>query len=255
MKVKNFFSYKLILLSITFLSFSGGYLYPNDSYNTSQQDFYTIIFCFHDINGKGRYSITKSELIDIFNLFKHKYKVLSLKNWYYVKKNKLNVGLPVVVLTFDDGFPSLHKEVVPLLLDYKYQATFFIYLDRYHDHSSFYKKLSDLSDDFEMGSHSFTHNRLSSNSKEIFRELYLSRKKLEHLVKKEVVSWAWPYGYYTKKLIKQAENAGYLIQVSTDYTLVKPSNKYNNMARYTIQRPQPVKRVKNILKYYDKHNK
>ena len=167
-------------------------------------------------------------------------------------KNK-EVSKPVVILTFDDGFPSLYKKVIPLLSEYKYQATFFIYLDRYSSSSVFYKRLSELPDDFEIGSHSFTHNRLDSESKDIFRELYLSKKKLEALIKREIISWAWPYGHYTPELIEQAQNAGYLIQVSTDYTIVKPKANFHKMARYTVQHPEPVKQVKNILKYYLNH--
>ena len=217
----------------------------------------TLIFCFHDIGGKGRYSITRHELLQIFDLIKDRYQVLSLKNWHTINTatkeeshSKKTSSKPIVILTFDDGFPSLFEMVIPILERYQFQATFFIYLNRYSTHSTFYKKLAQLPEYFEIGSHSFTHKKLSSKSPNIFKELYLSRKKLESLIQKKIISWAWPYGHYTPELLEQARHAGYILQVSTDYSLVKPGEHYDNIARYTIQRPRPVKRVKAILKHY-----
>ena len=216
----------------------------------------TIILCFHDINGQGRYSIKESSFIDVLDLFKNKYQVVSLKDWYSLNLGKHNVyDRPSIILTFDDGFPSLLNKVVPILNSYDYGATIFIYLDRYSFYSKFYKNLSELPDKFEIGSHSFSHDLIKIDSKSLFEELYLSRKKLEYLVKKDVISWAWPYGFYSPDLIKQAENAGYLLQVSTDSAVVKPETNYNNMARFTVQQPRPVRQVKNILKLYDKEFK
>ncbi len=218
-----------------------------------------LIFCFHDIDGKGRYAISKHELLQIFDLIKDKYQVLSLKSWHEVNTTTEESRLiktplkPIIILTFDDGFPSLFDVVIPLLEKYQYQATFFIYLNRYNTHSDFYKKLAQLPKYFEIGSHSFTHDRLSSKSKNIFKELYLSRKKLEFLIQRKIISWAWPYGHYTPKLLEQARHAGYILQVSTDYSLVKVSDHYENIARYTVQHPKPVKRVKAIIKHYNRY--
>ena len=215
-----------------------------------------IILCFHDIDGRGRYSIKKKSLITILDLFKDKYHVSSLKDWYSLNLRKQPIaGKPSVILTFDDGFPSLFNKVIPILKRYDYGATVFIYLERHSFYSRFYKHLSKLPDKFEIGSHSFSHSLLKINSKSLFEELYLSKKKLEYLVKRDIVSWAWPYGFYSPDLIKQAENAGYLLQVSTDSSIVKPKTNYNNMARFTVQQPDPVRQVRNILKIYDKEFK
>ena len=240
------------------------------SVRASYAHFPLLIFCFHDVDGKGRYSVTRKELVQIFDLLKNKYQILSLENWYNMKtagktrpaKRKMgNMAggkkwiKPVVVLTFDDGFPSLFKHVIPLLEEYQYQATIFVYLNRYHSNSVFYKKLAKLPKKFEIGSHSFTHDKLSHTSDNIFKELYLSKKKLEYLVQRRIISWAWPYGHYTPELLEQARNAGYLLQVSTDYDLITPGDRYENMARYTVQHPHPVKRVKDILNHYQRYLK
>ncbi len=251
MLLKYFIIYSII---IYFSFYSPSLILSNPQQSSA------LIFCFHDINGRGRYSTTKSELIQIFNLFKDKYQMLSLKAWYKLQKTqKASLTLvkpppkPTVILTFDDGFLSLFEIVVPLLKKYQYQATFFIYLNRHNSSSLFYKKLAKLQNNFEIGSHSFTHDKLSAKSQNIFKELYLSKKKLESIIRKKIISWAWPYGYYTIDLLEQARHAGYILQVSTDYSLVKPGNNYENMSRYTIQRPKPVQRVKNILKHYDQY--
>ena len=217
----------------------------------------TLVLCFHDINGNGRYSIQGKDFVTILDLFKNRYHVISLKDWYGLnqkgKKKHFRQNIakkPYIVLTFDDGFPSLFSQVIPLLNHYNYGATFFIYLDRHAAHSVFYKNLSELPDKFEIGSHSFSHSLLRYNSERLFEEIYLSRKKLEYLVKREVISWAWPYGRYSQKLLEQAENAGYLLQVSVDSTIIKADTSYNSLARFTVQQPDPVKQVKEALKIY-----
>ena len=210
----------------------------------------TVIFCFHDVNGKGKYSITKTQMEDIFNYLKTRYEVYSLETW----KNKIANGSkftkPPVVLTYDDGYPSIRKIVVPMLKRFNYGATLFVYLERYKTRSKFFTYLKNVPEFIEIGSHSLKHSDLkreySKSMKAFYKEVYISRKKLEYVLGKKVTSWAWPYGSYDKKLVKLATRAGYTTQVSTDY---KNANYYKQeiLSRYTIQQPNPVKQVISIL--------
>ncbi|MDH5717983.1 MAG: polysaccharide deacetylase family protein [Spirochaetia bacterium] len=215
----------------------------------------TLILCLHDIDGEGKYSITKEEFIKILDLLKNDYQVLSLEDFYLSKKNKKN-NKPAVILTFDDGFTSVFDTIIPLLREYNYGATFFIYLNRYDDTSSFYKKLTLLEDKFEIGSHTLSHDNAISywetDISKFYKEIYLSKKKLEYLTKRDVVSFAWPYGKYTKDMYEYVKKAGYKIQVSTDYGLAENSLKEIIIKRLTVQQPEPVEQVKGFLKYYSK---
>lgn len=212
-----------------------------------------IIFCLHDIDGKGRYSVSEDELREIFDLL-NDYTVVSLLDYRQIIESGRKFSRPPVVLTFDDGYISNLRKVVPLLKKYNYGATFFIYLNRYHDFSVFYKSLSELDRSIEIASHSFSHSDLRNLSdKKFFREVYLSRRKLEFLTDREIVSWAWPYGYYNDDQIKLAKRAGYEIQVSTDYRIAEYHHDTENLLpRFTIQQPEPVRQVRELLSRYEK---
>ncbi len=211
-----------------------------------------LILCFHDINTHSRYSISYAEFKQILDLLSHQFNITSLDTWV---KTHATMDKPGVVLTFDDGHPSLHKYILPLLEAYNYGATFFIYLDRYSSRSKFYKQLARLPQQFEVGSHSFSHSIIKQDRSTIFKELFLSRKKLEYLTQKTVQSWSWPYGVYNQQLVKLAEYANYKTQVSTDGGIAWYGENNINLSRYTIERPNPVDKVRKILNKYKKQIK
>jgi len=210
-----------------------------------------IILCFHDIDGKGKYSIKSKELESIFNLVnKNNYKVLNLRQWDKLRIKKGTIDRNMVIFTFDDGYRSLFRNVIPLLTKFKFAATFFIYLDRYNSRSKFYQNLASLPINLEVGAHSFSHSHLKviKKSKIIYQELFLAKKKLEYLISKPVYSFAWPYGSYSKKLVELAKLAGYKLQVSTSYRSYYWDESKDVYGRFTITKKNPINQVKKILK-------
>lgn len=207
-----------------------------------------VILCLHDVGGKGKYAVSHKEFVEILDLLK-KYRVLSLQKWLEGSRGTSG-GKSVVVLTFDDGYPSMFKVVIPRLLEYNYGATFYLYLERYADHSSVYKRLQTLEPQFEIGSHSSSHVAMDTLRKKdlsrFYKELFLSRKKLEYLIQRPVYSWAWPYGRYSEELLRFVDMAGYKTQVSTDYRIADTGQEV--FSRFAVQKPNPVEQVKEILK-------
>lgn len=237
----------LIIVSI----FNCDFLYSKSKVELDYDGKKAIILCFHDINGEGKYSITEDEFEEILDTIKYKYEVYSLKTWY----EKVMIGgkfkKPPIVLTFDDGYTSIFTYVIPILEKYNFGATFFIYLNRYDDKSWAFEKMRNLPGIFEIGSHSFSHadmeNLYKKNIKKFYNEIFLSRKKLEYLIGKQVISWAWPYGYYNQEMVLMAKKAGYTIQVNTDYKNTTDQMDVSSFSRYTIQNPEPVDQLKEIL--------
>lgn len=211
-----------------------------------------LILCFHDISKKGRYSIDLTSFEKILNELDGHYTVLSLRDWQKAFLQKKQFQKPPVVLTFDDGYSAHFSKVVPLLRKHKFGATFFIYTQLHHDHSSFYTKLANLEEAFEIGGHSASHANLKllNETKPVafYKELYLSRKKLEYLTKRKVTSFAWPFGYYNASLVELAKQAGYSLQVSTDGVIATVTSVL--LPRVTVQQPNPLKQTINILKHY-----
>ena len=208
----------------------------------------TVILCFHDVGGKGMYSVSKKDFVSMVDiLHNNEIQVVSLYDWWASRKSQYKK--PVVVFTFDDGYFSIFKTIIPLLEKYNFGATFFIYLDRYSDNSIFYNRLSKLGDQFEIGSHSFTHDNLirtyQNNKQDFFKELFLSKKKLAYLTKRNIYSFAWPYGLYQDEMVQLAKNAGYTIQVSSYGAAIKEKNAL--LGRYTILAENPIQQLKKIL--------
>jgi len=210
------------------------------------------ILCLHDIGGKGKYSISSENFHYLLENLQNRFAVISLQSWFdsFMKPDQFNK--PVIILTFDDGYPSLRNMVIPELRKYGFGATFFIYLDRYNDNSPFFKDLAALEKQFEIGSHSFSHENLikmyEKDERKFFREVYLSRRKLEYLTGKKITSWAWPYGYYNDKLVEITKNAGYAIQTTTDYQITDLPLQRKHWPRFTLKSPGTKKQIDSILK-------
>ena len=115
-------------------------------------------------------------------------------------------------LTFDDGLESHYSIVYPLLKEKNFTATFFIIanissdpddLGRRFMSSEDIKKLSE--DNFEIGSHTLSHEKLTNLSKEeIEKELKESKELLEKTYNISIYSVAFPYGDYDKNVLKIA---------------------------------------------------
>ena len=204
-----------------------------------------LVLCLHDVGGAGRYSLSIAQLISLFELLKKSYRVVSLKDWY----SQPQTDRKTVILTFDDGFNSVHELVVPLLKKYNFGATFFIYLERHRDDSPFFKKIQKWPPEYEVGSHAFSHVNLVRlahlNRRRLFKQLYLSRQKLEFLTRREVSSFSWPYGIYKEELVQSVFEAGYQLQVSTDYARAR---RYERIyGRFTLTQPDPVQQARKYL--------
>lgn len=64
--------------------------------------------------------------------------------------------------------------------------------------------------DFEIGGHTYNHTRLTQvDQNRMIYELTESKNLLESIVRKEVVSFCYPWGLYNKKAIEKVNKSGY----------------------------------------------
>jgi len=138
------------------------------------------------------------------NAFEKQMKYLSDNGYHpisfsnYVNSLKNNMALPdkAVVLTFDDGWKSQYQYAVPILEKYHFTATFFVVSSYVGGRS--YMGWNDLKDliahNFEIGSHTKTHEMLTKiSSEKLISELKESKKILEKKLNIKITALAYPY--------------------------------------------------------------
>ncbi|MDB4918236.1 polysaccharide deacetylase family protein [Mucilaginibacter sp.] len=100
-----------------------------------------------------------------------------------------------------------------------------------------------------IGAHSYYHNDLARiDIHDAAEELSLSKGYLEHIIKKPITSFAFPYGSYNNEVIETAKSAGYEQLLATEFNsaedykdpsmrkrlTVNPFISVNNQMRATI---------------------
>ncbi len=129
-----------------------------------------------------------------------------------------------VILSFDDGLESVYREAFPVLQALGFRAVVcmvagfvgrtngwdvnlggrsFRHLD--------WAQLKELhSQGWEIASHSLTHRALPFlNHRALERELRESRRVLENGLRDQVVTLAYPFGLYNRRVLRAARRAGY----------------------------------------------
>lgn len=118
----------------------------------------------------------------------------------------------IVTTSWDDGH-KIDFKLSDLMKKYNLTGTFYISpLDREIPEKD---RLTDeeiirLSDGFEIGAHTMTHPRLSTISlEEAEKEIVGSKKYLENLLSKKIISFCYPGGDHNQDHQKIVENAGF----------------------------------------------
>lgn len=130
-----------------------------------------------------------------------------------------------IVLTFDDGYENNYLHLFPLLKKYRTKAVIYILGDRKHKTNFWDLPLGEAEHKLlkpaqilemqksglvEFGSHSLRHPRLTQLKKaDMEKEIVGSKKALETLLKRPVVSFAYPYGVFNEEIKKVTQAAGY----------------------------------------------
>ncbi len=150
------------------------------------------------------------------------------------------VPLPAkpIVLTFDDGYRDFYTDVFPILKKYHIKATVYIisgFLGYPNNMDGWQVRELANGGLVEIGAHTVHHAWLKGmQQKELVYEVYRSKKTLEELTGKPVVSFAYPYGVFDVSAIRELADAGYTSAVST----IPGADQYQTH-RYFLYRLRP----------------
>jgi peptidoglycan/xylan/chitin deacetylase (PgdA/CDA1 family) len=196
------------------------------------------ILLYHDIDGKGVYSHTHNALRIHFQFLKdNNIRVIRMSELIKRLQQPVPFTDKVIVISFDDGFLSMYLKLLPLVKEFGYPVTLFVYTDNIFTKSNnniTWLKLKKMEESgIDVQCHSMSHIDLeqlsekskgnvqstaeSSIRKRLFQEIYLSKRIIELYLNKSVDYFAYPYGRYNLKLIDFCRFAGYDRVFSTAY--------------------------------------
>jgi peptidoglycan/xylan/chitin deacetylase (PgdA/CDA1 family) len=218
------------------------------------------ILLYHNIDGSGPYSVNSETLRRHFEILREdNIKVIPLKELDKRIDNQRQTGEKLIVLTFDDGYPSMYTKLLPLAKEFNYPVTLFIYTDFIHSAPQTllnWKTLIEMDSQLiDIQSHSLSHDNLSGLSakngaverKKLFDEIYLSKRLLETYLRKKINFFAFPYGEYSHELLELCEKAGYKRVLSTEYgaNIITADNFC--LRRHHIKSDYSIERFKSIV--------
>jgi peptidoglycan/xylan/chitin deacetylase (PgdA/CDA1 family) len=188
------------------------------------------ILLYHNIDGKGPFSIDAETLREHFQLIRDRgIRVIPLRELIQRLEHPAPYTDKVIVITFDDGYGSMHSKLLPLVREFGYPVTLFVYFDNISMRSSknlTWERVRAMDrQGIDIQAHSITHADLTELSKQndpaarkrLFEELYLAKRMLELYMNKKIDFYAFPFGKYNLAIVDMAYKSGYRRVFSTDY--------------------------------------
>lgn len=178
------------------------------------------ILCYHRIDEKPKqYTVLPPAEFraQMEYLKKHEFNVVPLEE--IVDAAQYGTKLPerTVALTFDDGYKDNYTIAYPILKQYKYPATLFIYPYYVSNGGAAitWEMLKEMAADplIKIQSHTFTHTNLNKTTRQgnaaLKHEIVDSKNTLEQKLGIKVNTLAYPYGVFNPKVLAATKAAGY----------------------------------------------
>lgn len=144
------------------------------------------------------------------------------------KKGEKNIPDESVVITLDDGWLGVHQFAYPILKEFNYPFTLYLY-KKYVNSGGRSMTVSQIKDMLiygaELGSHSVSHQPMALTKKSMTPEAYAkwlneeiveSKRWLEETFQVPCRTFAYPYGNKSDDIVKQVMEAGYDLAVTVN---------------------------------------
>lgn len=221
----------------------------------------TPIILYHNIDGRGIYSVKSKTLREHFEHFRtNNVKIIPLAELLSRQENPVPFSGKTMVVTFDDGFLAMYTKLLPIAQEFGYPVTVFVYTNNVHHAAKSgitWKQLRELEAcGVDIECHTQSHadiEKLSlsdtaSSRTALFKEVYLSKRIIETYLKKEVRYFAFPYGRYSLDAINYCQMAGYDRVFSTDDGSNIITNNNYCLRRHHVLNTYSLKTIESIMK-------
>ena len=174
--------------------------------------------------------------------------VISMADFIAWKDEGKTIPDKAIVITLDDGWKSVYTDAYPVLKEFGYPFTIYLYKD-YVDGGG--KALTTamieemMANGATIGSHSTTHpfpqtvkkyrkKGEAAYDKFLNKEMMESKRFLDEKFNTSVDTFAYPGGYFTEEMLIKAEQVGYTHLFTVQPGKVKRSLPNNILPRYVI---------------------
>jgi peptidoglycan/xylan/chitin deacetylase (PgdA/CDA1 family) len=173
--------------------------------------------------------------------------VISLSDVMAWKKGEKNIPEEAIVITMDDGWEGVHTFAYPVLRDFGFPFTVYLYKKYVNigGRSLSWDQIKEMMQHgCEIGSHSVSHESLKKRPKSaktdadfqqwILSELKDSREFLEQNLKIKCTSFAYPFGIFDEAVMETGLQIGYESLVTVNGQKVTWDTPNGKLGRYII---------------------
>jgi len=179
------------------------------------------VLCYHNFGDRStKMTISVSRFREQMQYLKdNDYRVIPLQDFIAFLNGKRQIPRRAVVLTMDDGHRSIYDVAFPILKEFGFPATVFVYTDYINNGGLGWKQLADM-----MGSglitvqpHSKTHDNLTLRAngetqqeylQRVEQEVRLPKQQLRKHLQSTPVAYAYPYGDANDQVISMLKQEG-----------------------------------------------
>ncbi|MEU3946873.1 polysaccharide deacetylase family protein [Streptomyces sp. NPDC029526] len=152
-----------------------------------------------------------------------------------------------VLITFDDGYEGVHRHALPVLARHGFPATLFVttgWLRGPHetgeapDRMLDWDQVRELADaGVEIGGHTHSHPQLDQlDDRRLRTELIHSKEILSDRLGQVPVSFAYPYGYSSRRVRQAVRETGYAQALAVGNGLARRAQGPYALRRVTVRR-------------------
>jgi peptidoglycan/xylan/chitin deacetylase (PgdA/CDA1 family) len=179
------------------------------------------ILCYHRFgDGNGRLTVSARQLREQLSYLKaHDYRVIPLQDLIPFLRGERPLPKRAVVLTIDDGHRSIYHVAYPILKEFGFPATIFVYSDYLNNGGLTWKQLDEMvaSGLISIQPHSKTHDNLTLRHPHETEKGYVQRikqevraptRRLKKRFGEQVNAFAYPYGDANDQVMKLVQEEG-----------------------------------------------
>lgn len=242
--IKNIVKIIISLFILVIIAVLGIFIYDratvNNKYRINDENIDIPIWVYHDIvDNKSQieydYMQTTKDTFEnqIVGLRNLGYKFITYEDLKKFKNNEIELNKKSCILTFDDGYEGVYKNVFPIAKKYNIPFTAFIITKNMGNTGVFtWEEAKEMQDSglVTIASHSIDHPEFTKlTTEEAVKNVNDSYKIIEEkLGEQKTKIFTYPYGLYTEEQINELEKEGY-IQNLTD-------NKINKSKKLDLSR-------------------